>query len=380
MHADHIMGVITLLRNLLYRTKVILYPGQVITKPAVQLFGPAGLRTFVRQNLKYTLTRAADRYCVHELLTVHDSITPCDPIPEGSTSFHSAEANIMHNSELPGLDIRAGPDGLWRALTEGPGRMSKILVDAGPILHRDPCIGYVFQEAWYPSRKVVILGDTHNPEAMIPLCSNPAPSLLVHEATDSHISPTADAEGKLSRRSAEKVLETALSLGHSTPEMAGAFAKRVGAQKLVLNHIGARFPAPRNNLDHDRKRIIRDITKKASMAWGPNKAAVAAVDFLRVEVPIDPSLKDTRNQPTTRTEVGIVNDIEPNPPGEIQGASSLRDYQFYDSEPVEYVNPNAVASTSTSQAGHIQVQDGGRSAFVAYDPSGQNRRKRRRKH
>ena len=34
--------------------------------------------------------------------------------------------------------------------------------------------------------------------------------------------------------------ERALSKGHSVPEMAGAFAKRIGANALVLNHIGGR--------------------------------------------------------------------------------------------------------------------------------------------
>jgi ribonuclease Z len=36
------------------------------------------------------------------------------------------------------------------------------------------------------------------------------------------------------------VSEKALSKGHSIPTMAGAFAKEVGAERLVLNHIGGR--------------------------------------------------------------------------------------------------------------------------------------------
>jgi ribonuclease Z len=86
----------------------------------------------------------------------------------------------------------------------------------------------------------VILGDTYDPSAMVPLCINPSPSLLIHEATDSPISPQADPTGKLSKRSAKDVHTKALSRGHSTPEMAGAFAKLIGARDLVLNHIGGR--------------------------------------------------------------------------------------------------------------------------------------------
>lgn len=105
----------------------------------------------------------------------------------------------------------------------------------------DPCVGYVFSEVKYPSRKLVFLGDTYDPSPIVPLCLNPSPSLLVHEATDSHISREADPSGKLSRRSADEVLKRALSMGHSVPAMAGAFAKKIDAQKLVLNHIGARY-------------------------------------------------------------------------------------------------------------------------------------------
>lgn len=102
----------------------------------------------------------------------------------------------------------------------------------------DPCIGYVFSENIYPGRKVVILGDTYDPSPMAPLCHGA--SLLVHEATDSHISSMADPSGRLSRRTPETVQEKAFARGHSTPEMAGAFARRIGAKALVLNHIGAR--------------------------------------------------------------------------------------------------------------------------------------------
>ena len=50
-------------------------------------------------------------------------------------------------------------------------------------------------------------------------------------------------------RTAESVREKTVARGHSTPGMAGAFARAVSAERLVLNHIGARCvvssrPAP----------------------------------------------------------------------------------------------------------------------------------------
>ncbi|KAF4611834.1 hypothetical protein D9613_004287 [Agrocybe pediades] len=301
MHADHIMGIVPLLRNILWPPQVTMgvFEDEEKTEPRIEIFGPAGLRLFIRQIMKMTFTRTADKYVVHELLTSTDPITPCEPRPAASTDpnthspidFHIAEPNIMHASELRGRDIRPfedGGDGCWHRITEGKGYYSTISVSAGPILHRDPCIGYTFLETSLPHRKLVILGDTCDPSGIAPLCYNPSPSLLVHEATDSCISPSADALGRLSKRSAQEVTGKALERGHSTPEMAGSFAKMVGAKALILNHIGGRFPAPRTPQDTTRSNIMRDIEKKATYAWGApqGKLAVAAYDYLRVYVPI----------------------------------------------------------------------------------------------
>jgi ribonuclease Z len=72
--------------------------------------------------------------------------------------------------------------------------------------------------------------------------------------------------------------------------MAGTFANQVDAQDLVLNHIGGRFPAPRNPQDHARHKIINDIGKKASQAWGKGSHVTVAHDFLRVHLPFNPTL------------------------------------------------------------------------------------------
>ncbi|KAG5353364.1 hypothetical protein C0989_007808 [Termitomyces sp. Mn162] len=93
-------------------------------------------------------------------------------------------------------------------------------------------------------RKLVILGDTYDPSAMIPLCVSPSPSLLIHEATDAHIPHHVDYNA---RRSSETVMATALARGHSIPTMAGAFAKQIGAERLVMNHISPRISPTLSN-------------------------------------------------------------------------------------------------------------------------------------
>jgi hypothetical protein len=92
-----------------------------LLQPKVEVYGPAGIRTFIRSILKMTLTCTADRYVVHELLSANDEVTPCTP-PE-----------VMHSSECQGEDIWAGEeDGLWKDFVI----KGSVAVDAGLILHR----------------------------------------------------------------------------------------------------------------------------------------------------------------------------------------------------------------------------------------------------
>ncbi len=118
--------------------------------------------------------------------------------------------------------------------------------------------------------------------SLVPLInqfSSSPTSLLVHESTDAHIDSTIDIKAK---RSKETVASTALARGHSTPDLAGAFARTIDAQKLVLNHIGSRFPAATGG--GFRANVIREIERQANVAWGKGTAR-AAWDYMRVVVP-----------------------------------------------------------------------------------------------
>ncbi|KAJ3808210.1 beta-lactamase-like protein, partial [Lentinula aff. lateritia] len=285
MHADHVMGIVPILRNLLFPVPV----GENADKlqalrkpvsfecsyaygshPAIEIYGPAGIRTFIRSILKMTFTRMSDNYVAHELLASADQATSCDP-------------KVMHPNEVAGEDILCSSgDGLWREVAQGKGIFGPVVVDAGPIIHRDPCIGYVFRETAKPFRKIVILGDTCDPSAITPLCVDPSPSLLIHEAADAHIPQEIDPKSK---RSHDVVKERALARGHSLPEMAGAFARTIGAQKLVLNHLGGRQASQCSSLPKlIRSNVIAEIERQATEAWGMGTAR-AAWDFMRVAIP-----------------------------------------------------------------------------------------------
>ena len=87
--------------------------------------------------MKMTLTRTSDNYVVHELLTAEDVATPSSDGPSTINLASSIiDPNMLHCNEIAGLDLRASSDGLWRAIAQGNGKISKIVVDAGPIHHR----------------------------------------------------------------------------------------------------------------------------------------------------------------------------------------------------------------------------------------------------
>ncbi|KAF8633709.1 hypothetical protein AX17_004367 [Amanita inopinata Kibby_2008] len=306
MHADHIMGIVTFLRNVLYPPPMAPL-GQTESRPprTVEIYGPAGIRSFVRQNLKMTCTRMADHYVVHELLTARDPVTPCNDVApvqadDPTSSIHCDlrhDWDVRHPNEKCGRDVYPGEDNFWREITSGEGRFGDVIVDAGPIHHRDPCIGYVFREDGTPQRKIVILGDTSDPSTIIPLCTNPSPSLLVHEATDASVPLHVDV--KLGMRDEEEVKSKTLNRGHSLPAMAGAFAHSVDAKQLVLNHIGARFPSHSNDRYCKSARILSEIEKQASQAWGGRRQAKIAYDYMRVVIPPSQDQAENDGQQTS---------------------------------------------------------------------------------
>lgn len=101
-----------------------------------------------------------------------------------------------------------------------------INVTSAQLQHRMPCWGYVFEESHsgdeYAPRKIVLLGDTCNSEAIAKAAMDC--DLLSHEATYKN-----------------GMEEKARIATHSTSSQAGSFARRVNAKALVLTHFSARY-------------------------------------------------------------------------------------------------------------------------------------------
>ncbi|KAH7330566.1 beta-lactamase-like protein [Rhizoctonia solani] len=329
LHMDHCMGIAPLMSTLM---SSITNPAPQSDTKCLDIYGPQGLRELLRTILRITQTSLSGKYAVHELLSGDDDPYPCEP-------------TIIHSNEIKGTEFRPASDGYWKEITKD----GDWVVSAGPIKHRVPCLGYVFREASgaapfdqlehlaplernaealgqqgirhprsllgqllrtrepivlpdgavltppplsIPGRKLVILGDTCDPWAMKDLSMGA--SLLVHEATNAYIPLEVDPRGSGKKESLDSVQERAIQRGHSTPRMAGEFARAIGANRLVLNHFSSKFasPSPSPSINFERlessgtdKRldVVLEIERQASAAWG-NGTAVAAYDLLSIDV------------------------------------------------------------------------------------------------
>jgi ribonuclease Z len=99
--------------------------------PSVQIrldiYGPPGLRTFVRSNLALTHVELAGRYAVHELLTQEDKITSCT-------------SSERHPNENEGWDLFADDNMLYPSVHED----DRMRVAAARIVHRGDYIDDIF--------------------------------------------------------------------------------------------------------------------------------------------------------------------------------------------------------------------------------------------
>ncbi|KAJ3304557.1 hypothetical protein HDU76_005177 [Blyttiomyces sp. JEL0837] len=170
-----------------------------------------------------------------------------------------------------------------------------------------------YLEKGVAGRRVVVLGDTSDPSEMVPLILSDradlgssenggndgdktmlhAPKfispgyvdLLIHEATNACLK--CDIEGlaydevtKIAKTTPHDVeLQTVLH-GHSTPQMAGRFARQVNARKLVLNHFSPRY---KGDVEAGSLRIMEEIRGLAVEEFG-SEEVLTARDFWGVVV------------------------------------------------------------------------------------------------
>ncbi|CUS08330.1 unnamed protein product [Tuber aestivum] len=344
LHGDHVFGLVPLLATILNgaggseNDPRMLGKGEGGRERAadVEIYGPRGLRGLVRRTLQTTYMRLEGGFVVHELLFAGE-------VGDGK----GGEDGECLGEVERGRDIHPGEDGFWKDFLE----VDNFLVSAGEIKHSVPCIGYVVTERPLPGkipadyakriskfkpelihagnpnpisfladlqrpeklgleltlslpdgtvltrppvvrgRKIVVLGDTSDPSLIAPLAEGA--DVLVHEATNAHL-PGIDPSTK-EVDTYEIVEERARSRGHSTPDMAGRFAKRLGLGGdevreglLVLNHFSSRYKDDEaDGADGMAMRIMGGIRKRAEDSWGVDEGkrrVICARDGVRIEV------------------------------------------------------------------------------------------------
>ena len=124
-------------------------------------------------------------------------------------------------------------------------------------------------------RKVVVCGDTCDARALAGLAEGA--DVLIHEATNVFLS------GIDKDTSKEQVMKESRIHGHSTPSIAGQFAKQIGAKRLVLNHFSSRY---KGDQSVESVSIMTRIEQEAIKASGLGEDKVAAAwDFMVLPVP-----------------------------------------------------------------------------------------------
>lgn len=295
LHGDHLFGLPGLMCTISQGFS------DVNTGAVMMLYGPVGLRKYLRVCLELSRSELSYSYIVHEL------VVPDEELPHDWETWHPdhKDASPQHPSEMEG-GANIGPDerGRWK-VTEDDG----FIVWAAPITHRIPCFGYVLEQKQITGKldvdmlkskgippgplygrlkagetvthngitvkpedvvgpprtgkKIVILGDTSNSSKMAPIATNA--DIMVHEATHEN-----------------ELEEICVSRGHSTPGMVGKFARSCNVTKLVLTHFSQRYKPLSHVCQGDEVSLVK-LVEQAKEAFQSDNV-IAAEDFTVIKV------------------------------------------------------------------------------------------------
>lgn len=320
--------------------------GQGSNKKIVHIVGPRGLRNMIRTILLSSCTGISFRFRVDELWTERDvrQHQGMQQNSNGSAHFATVFGLANHPSEIAGVDVHPNPDSTWTIPTHpagGPIAASWRLC-AAPLQHTIDSVGFVFMEGPQrgslnvtqvlrdrlltdenkayqktlgisnplqllgflqkgesasikeggaivqlnpeeyvspptPGRKLVVLGDTCDSRQLAGLAANA--DMIVHEATNAAIE---DGETK------DAVAKLAISRGHSTPEMAGAFARACGAKRLVLTHFSSRY---KGDNSAESVVVMNQIVGQAVETFESN-SVLAAQDLMEIKLSSQKGARD----------------------------------------------------------------------------------------
>eukprot|EP00066_Takifugu_rubripes_P024619 XP_011613885.1 PREDICTED: zinc phosphodiesterase ELAC protein 1 isoform X2 [Takifugu rubripes] len=277
LHGDHLFG----LPGLLCTVSLNSNPDPQQRLGRVDIYGPRGLRHFLRVTLGLTGSQLLFPYAVHELEPTSDQSPE-----EGQLSPEVTADGPLHPQEQPGRTISLDVSSFCVQEHDRTGRLKTELLKElglkpGPLYGRLKAGEAVTLESGRlvlpaevledatPGRKVCILGDCSSVLGEGPLRLCHRADILVHEAT-------------LANEHREKAVEH----GHSTPEMAAAVAQACRARRLVLHHFSQRYK-PCGAQKEGGKDDVSELKRQAEDALQDSGVEVVlAEDFLTLNVPI----------------------------------------------------------------------------------------------
>jgi ribonuclease Z len=254
LHADHVIGVIGLLRTLALQGR----------ETELRLWGPRGAARVLRRAEQFGFDRLTFPVRIEELAPGEPlersgyAILPF-PVDHGGApacgyALVEETRRGRFNPELAReLGVPEGP--LWGELHRG----RAVTLDDGRVVDPAALVGPT-----RPGRRLVVTGDTRPCEATADAARGA--DLLVHEAT------FADEE-------AARAAET----GHSTAREAAEIAARAGARRLALTHFSARYSFDPSELEREARAVFPAVT----IARDGMEIEVPFADAAPVEAPAE---------------------------------------------------------------------------------------------
>lgn len=241
-HADHVIGVIGLLRTLALQGR---------TDP-VRLWGPVGAERILGRAVSFGFDRLSFPVEITELepdarIARQGYEIVAFPVAHGPARalgyalVEEERKGRFDPEEAARLGVPEGP--LWGQLHRGV----TVTLPDGRTVAPDSIVG-----APRPGRRVVVTGDTRPAESTVAIAAGA--DLLVHEATFG-----------------EEERDRARETGHATAREAAEVARAAGVRRLALTHFSARYSRDPSELDREAKAVFRDV--------------IIAKDGLEVDVP-----------------------------------------------------------------------------------------------
>ena len=231
MHADHVLGVIGLLRTLQLQGR---------TDP-MRLWGPRGAARVLRQGAGFGVERVGFGVEITELeasvpLRRDGYVVLPFPVDHGGAPafgyalVEDTRLGRFNPERARELGVPEGP--LWGQLHRG----RAVTLDDGRVIEPTELVGPT-----RAGRRIAVTGDTRPCEGTV--AGAAGADLLIHEAT------FADEE-------AARAVET----GHSTAREAAQVAHRAGVKRLVLTHISARYSRDASELEREARDVFPHVS------------------------------------------------------------------------------------------------------------------------